>query len=443
MQYAVSVREAVLARSSAHHLEALRSNAQGRRDLAQLHLVAATPEFCAQLVEELGRNAAAESALRAIKGENLCNAQITDFVRMYDPSNVSCDASADLLAQVACFLRVAAIVTDACVHAVALNCVPAATRWGVELELSVHAAAREHVHRIAPALSGNETSDDTAEQILRDWYRALRPRPTLHESAQELLMLSVLLTRSACGNNDLVKAAWDRCRDLRARHELTSTLERRCSAVHDSCPHGAGCGRGLREATRRRLEAPVPDDLYQMAMEYVLASQEVPAAWGCNLPDAALRRDSVAFRRNPASNVAARVAPELAGSMRSRARTLVEKAHRAEDDDLAWELGVVVFAYDCDQAARVDWARTYFLDAELHPMHALERLNRFRTNAPRHAPLIVHHRGCWYIHEAKTNSCARFPCAWCALHEWCRVVRQDLQGSPHRGADLTEHLHTL
>ncbi|KAK3237638.1 hypothetical protein CYMTET_52298 [Cymbomonas tetramitiformis] len=443
MQYAVTVREAVLARSSADHLEALRSHAQGRHDLAQLHLVAATPEFCAQLVEELGRNAAAESALRAIKGEKLCNAQITDFVRMYDPRGASCDAGADLLAQVACFLRVAAIVTDACVHATAPNCAPAATRWGLELEMSVHVAARERMQRTAPALSENEISDDTAELILQDWYRALRPRPTLHESAQELLLLSVVLTRCACGENELVTAAWDRCRDLRARHELTVTLERRCSAVHDSCPHGPECGRGLREATRQRLEAPVPDDLYQMAMEYVLASREVPAAWGYDLPDAALRRDSVAFRRNPASNVAARVAPELAGSMRSRARTLVEKAHRAADDDLAWELGVIVFAYDCDQTARVDWARTYFLDAELHPMHALERLNRFRTNAPRHAPLIVHHRGRWYIHEARTISCARFPCAWCAMHEWCRVVREDLQGNPHCGADLTEHLQAL
>ena len=435
MQFSAAVREAVTSGIGLHRVA---GDACGMRALAELQVELPSSMDKTGLALELLRCDTALCDMQSRAARAIPNDKLKGFARIFDPREDTCGV--DALTYLACVLRVASLRCEA-FGAVMPDSVSTEHKIVCRLESDVNAETNKH--RDGSQLILKCVENDTLQRVMEDWYTTMSTRPDPVVCARELLMLSVAVTQSTNIEKRLVTAALDRCRDLQKRNELYMLLERRRRNPRIGCAHEGVCGHGLRRAARERLAAPIPDDLYQIAMEYLIASHAAPAIWGRDLSEDALRRSALAFQRNPASNVVARVAPELANAIRRRARLLVESAHSDADETLAWELGLLVLAYDCDQAARTDWISSYFVDGDLEPEHGLERLRRFRTSSPRHAPLLVQLQGAWYLCDARSDACVRMLDAWCAMHEWCRTVLHDLHGMPRRGVDLSAHLQTV
>ncbi|KAK3252336.1 hypothetical protein CYMTET_38370 [Cymbomonas tetramitiformis] len=435
MQFAAAVRGAV---TSGIGLHSVAGDACGMRALAELQVELPSSVDKTGLAQELLRCDTALCDMQSCASQAIPDDKLKGLARLFDPRGDTCGL--DALTYLACVLRVASLKCDA-FSAVMPDSVATEHKIAFLLESIVN--AETNTHRDGSRHVLNCVKNDTLQRVMQDWFTTMATRPDSVECARELLMLSVAITQSTNIENRLVTAALDRCRDLQKRNELHVLWERRRRNPRIGCAHEGACGHGLRRAARERLTAPVPDDLYQIAMEYLIASRAAPAMWGRDLTEDALRRSALAFKRNPASNVVARVAPELANAIRGRSRSLVEGAHSDAGGALAWELGLLVLAYDCDQAARAEWLSSYFVDGDLEPEHGLERLRRFRTSSPRHAPLLLQLQGAWYLCDARSDACVRMPDAWCAMHEWCRTVLHDLHGMPRRGVDLSAHLRSV
>ncbi|KAK3255182.1 hypothetical protein CYMTET_35655 [Cymbomonas tetramitiformis] len=321
------------------------------------------------------------------------------------------------------------------------------------------AIAEAHRHKCAP----HKNASDAVEYVCTQ----LAPRNTDASKGCFVAIATLLLCRLPLGDGNreladrlLRVVATERALDVTKQLIAERAIDAPAFPTEDA--EHAVWRRRLLRWTVSKLRSPITDQLYQLCTEFLLQSRHVPASWGMTVPGDQLSRNSTAFKRNPASNVMARQAPERADELRERVRRQILRfgdAHRHDlrDETLQfcqelWELGVVALHYACTQECALNWMARYYMDDDLNPMQALFRIERFRAASTLNQALaVVRSRGRWFVKRSDHDRLFTLESvapredvdAWTAMAVWCCDVHERLMGIPCRGKSIAAVLRDI
>ncbi|KAK3249553.1 hypothetical protein CYMTET_40999 [Cymbomonas tetramitiformis] len=229
------------------------------------------------------------------------------------------------------------------------------------------------------------------------------------------------------------------------------------AASNDLAAH-ARWRKGLVEWTVRQSKAPMPDKLYHLCTELTLLSRFVPTSWGASLAENTVERESVAFRRNPATNILAHCAPDRAADVRTQVQTIMTKmgeTHRRRrngnddtefDFELHWEFAIACLQYACLQECELDWMNKFYIDDAMNAEMAFARVreHRSRSGVP-YAPALVRTADAWCFKRADRDEMHRLrenaaTDGWSAVSSWCRIVLTEMNGLPCRAKNIRDVL---
>ncbi|KAK3235544.1 hypothetical protein CYMTET_54251 [Cymbomonas tetramitiformis] len=320
-----------------------------------------------------------------------------------------------------------------------------------------HAIAKAHLHRCAP----HENASNAVESVCTN----LATRRTDASRGCFLAIATLLLCRLPLDDKNrelfdrlLRVVATERAFDVTKQLIAERTISASAFPIEDA-EHEAWRRRLLRW-TVKKLRSPITDQLYQLCTEFLLQSRHVPPSWGAIVPESRLFRKSTAFRRNPASNVMARQAPERADELRERVRREILRfgdAHRHFDETYQfcqelWEMGVVALHYACAQECDLNWMSRYYMDDDLNAFQTLFRVERFRAaSSVNQALAVVRSRDRWFVKRSDSDDLLNLESvapnesvdAWTAIAVWCRDVHERMRGMPCRGKSVAAVLEDI
>lgn len=283
-----------------------------------------------------------------------------------------------------------------------------------------------------------ESSTASLESVYARWFATIEPRSSTRDHATTIAATAILISYAGAEMEALVGRIITEGAvffgEQLARVELGAKMRRACENTTGEDFDASS----TMAWTVSKFAAPVPDDLYQFANEYLLHSRWVPCIWGRGISQSEISRSGCTFRRNPASGVLARACPEGAQNIRRKAQNIVETASCGNVSEEDWELGFAAMHHACAQSSGLNWLARFVIDGDTRPAHALRRAETFKCRAKSYAPAIVHVDGAWYLLDPHTGNARKVQNGWHALRVWTAIVRVDMRGVPCRSHNVLD-----